>query len=120
MSFTDPQSVTISGVATSLPRTGSGPNNGTFTSADGLVQLSVSHAYGRRTRRTIRISHSKVAADPFVPSQNARYSMSTYIVTDVPLTGYTVAEAKAVVDALTGYLTATSGARVTQLLGGEN
>lgn len=46
--------------------------------------------------------------------------MSTYLVVDTPVTGYTVAEAKQIVDALTAYLTASTGARVTQLLGGEN
>jgi len=42
------------------------------------------------------------------------------MVVDVPVNGYTVAEAKAVVDALVAYLTASTGAQVTKLLGGEN
>jgi hypothetical protein len=46
--------------------------------------------------------------------------MSAYLVVDVPSTGYSVAEQKQIVDALTAYLTASSGAKVTQLLGGEN
>jgi hypothetical protein len=47
--------------------------------------------------------------------------MSTYLVVDLPAAGgYTVAEAKLIVDGLTAYLTASSGAKVTQLLGGEN
>jgi len=46
--------------------------------------------------------------------------MSAYLVVDVPVTGYTVAEAKQIVDGLTAYLTASSRAKVTQLLGGEN
>jgi hypothetical protein len=46
--------------------------------------------------------------------------MSFYVVADTPVTGYTVAEQKQVVDALVAYLTASSGAKVTQLLGGEN
>jgi hypothetical protein len=46
--------------------------------------------------------------------------MSVYLVADVPVNGYTVAEQKIVVDALVAYLTASTGARVTQLLGGEN
>jgi hypothetical protein len=46
--------------------------------------------------------------------------MSVFLNIDMPVTGFTVAEAKQIVDALTGYLTASSGARVTQLLGGEN
>lgn len=120
MSFTDPQSVTIAGSANSLPRVSSGRDAGSFRTNDGNLTLSVSSLYGRRTRRTLRLDHSKVAADPFVPAQNARYSMSAYIVVDVPTNGYTVAQQKEVVDALTAYLSASTGARVTQLLGGEN
>jgi len=120
VAFSDPQSVTISGSTISLPRTGSGVDTGTFKSNDGLVAMTVASSYGKRTRRTLKIEHSKVAPDPLISSQNVKYSMSTYIVTDTPITGYTVAEAKAVVDGLIAYLTASTGARVTQLLGGEN
>jgi hypothetical protein len=42
------------------------------------------------------------------------------MVVDTPVNGFTVAEAKGVVDALVAYLTASTGAKVTQLLGGEN
>lgn len=120
MAFADPQSVTINAVANSLPRTSSGVNAGIFTKDDGAVKLTVSHSYGKRVRRTIRIDHKKISADPLQPSTNTQYSMSTYIVADVPVTGYTNAEIKQIIDGLTGYLTASSGARVTQLLGGEN
>jgi hypothetical protein len=119
MAFADPQSITINAVATSLPRTSSGANSGTFTSNDGLIRETVSHAYGKRIRRTFRIDHSKVAADPFLSGVNTKYSMSAYIVVDVPVTGYTVTEAKQVVDGLMATLTASSGSKITQLLGGE-
>lgn len=120
MAFADPQSVTINAVANSLPRTSSGVNSGVFTKDDGNVRLSVSHQYAKRTRRTIRLDHSKIAADPLISAQNIKYSMSAYLVVDMPITGYTVAEAKQIIDGLTAYLTVSSGARVTQLLGGEN
>lgn len=120
MSYSDPQTVTVSGSPVTLPRTGSDSNGGRFTSADGNYQLSVAHSYGKRYRRTIRLTQLKTSADPFVPTQNVKSSMSSYIVVDTPLNGYTVTEAKAVVDALVAYLSASTGARVTQLLGGEN
>lgn len=119
MAFADPQSVTINAVAQSLARTGMGVDTGSFTKDDGLVKLTVGHQYGNRTRRTIRLDHAKIAADPLISAQNIRYSASVYLVVDIPKTGYTVAEAKQLVDALTAYLTASSGARATQLLGGE-
>ncbi len=120
MAFADPQSVTINAVANSLPRTSSGANTGIFTKDDGTVKLSVSSVYKSRTRRLIRLDHSKIAADPLLAGINVKASMSVYLVVDVPQTGYSITEQKQIVDALTGYLTASSGARATQLLGGEN
>lgn len=118
--FADPQSVTISGATTSLPRTAAGTGSGSFQSNDGNIGLSVANQYGNKIRRTISLTHQKVAADPLLSGANNYYNMRTYIVVETPKVGYTVAEAKAVVDALVAYLTASTGAKVTQLLGGEN
>jgi len=120
VAFADPQSVTINAVTASLPRISSGVNTGSFQKDDSTVGLVVSHQYGKRTRRQIRIDFQKVAPDVFDSSINLSYSMSAYLVVDVPPLGFSIAEQKQIVDALTGYLTASSGARVTQLLGGEN
>jgi hypothetical protein len=120
MAYTDPQTLTINSVAQTLPRTSSGQNSGIFTKDDGTVKLTVSHSYGKRMRHSIRVDFSKIAPNPLISAQNIMFSMSTYLVIDRPLTGFTVAEAKQVVDALTAYLTASSGARATQLLGGES
>jgi len=120
MALADPQIVTINAVATNLPRTGMGPSSGTFTSADGLVELAVSHQKGKRVRRVVRLDHSKVAADPLLAGVNVKASMSAYLVIDTPTTGYSTAEAKQIVDALTSYLTSSSGARVSQVLGNES
>jgi len=121
MAFSDPQTVTISAVANSLARVGSGNGTGSFLKDDGTVGLSVAHSYGKtRNRHTVRIDFAKIAADPLISAQNIRYSMSTYVVVDVPKTGFTVAEAKAIWDGFAAWLAASSGAKMTQLLGGEN
>jgi hypothetical protein len=120
MAFADPQSVTINAVAQSLPRVSSEKNSGGFRKDDTTVALSVSHSYAKRTRRVIRLDHKKIAADPLLAGTNTSYNAAVYLVVDLPQVGYTVAEAKQLVDALTAYLTASSGARATQLLGGEN
>lgn len=120
MAYADPQSVDVGAGPVSLPRTGSGLNTGSFKSNDGHTALSVASQYGKRTRRTIRLDHSKIAPDPLISSQDVLYSMSSYIVVDTPLTGFTVAEAKLVVEGLTTLLTASTGAAITKLLGGEN
>jgi len=82
--------------------------------------MTVSHSYGRRNRRALKLTGAKISADPLVPSQNIRPSMSVTLVADVPVNGYTVTEEKAIVDALVAYLTAGTGAQVTKLLGGES
>lgn len=120
MAFADPQSVTIGGTATSLPRTFFEGTEGRFTSADSATSLRVSHAYGKRTRRLIRLDNKKMSADPINPNINVPTSMSVQLVVDTPVQGYTVSEQKAIVDALVAYLTTGTGARVTQLLGGES
>lgn len=118
--FSDPQSVTISATPYTLPRVSSDVNAGSFRTNDGAISISVSHTYGKRWRRTIRITHSKYAADPLFPANNAPYSMSFYLVVDVPRVGYTVAEQKAVIDGFLANLQASTGANITKLLGGEN
>lgn len=116
----DPQTVTINAVAQTLPAIARGVNNSSYQKDDGSVKLSVSHQYGKRTRRTVRLDYSKIVADPLVPAQNQKVSMSTYLVIDQPITGLTIAEIKQVVDGLTAYLTASSGAKVTSVVGGES
>lgn len=122
MAFSDPQSVTINSVAISMPRTLSATltQPSVFTSNDGLTKLSAQSTTGKRIRRQIRIDSSKIAADPLISAQNIKYSMSCYLVFDLPPTGYTVAEAKLVSDGFLAALTASSGALVTKLLGGES
>jgi len=119
MAFADPQTVTINAIANTLPRTSSGQNAGVFTKDDATVKLGVSHTYGKRTRRTARVDHQKYAADPLISSTNVLRSMSAYIVVDVPIQGYTIAEQQQIVAGLTKWLTDTSGSNVTKLLGGE-
>lgn len=122
MAFTDPQSVTISGTAISLPRTNTGGGGSEYASADGLVKLIVNSAHGRRRRHVIRIDHSKIAQDPLVTTANQRYSMSNYLVFDMPPAGigYTNAEAEAVFNGFNALLIGSSNAAVKKLLGSES
>lgn len=119
--FSDPQSVTINAVAQSLPRVSVGSNTSTYTKDDGLVSLSVSHKVsGKRTRRVIRLDHAKIAADPLLAGVNVKATTAFYLVADIPETGYTVTEQKQIGDALVAYLSASSGANLTKILGGES
>lgn len=120
MAFADPQSVTINAVANSLPRTSSGQNSGEFRKDDSSLFLSIRHALGKRNRRSIKLTDNKVAIDPLTPTSNVPYSMSVSLVVDVPPVGYTVAQQKLVIDGFIASLTASSGANITKLLGGES
>jgi len=116
----DPQSITINAVANSLPRVSVGPNSSIYQKDTGDVKLTVSSSYGKRTRRSARLDFRKTAADPLFPAQNAPYSLSMTVIADVPTTGYTIAEQKQILDALTGWFAASSGANATKFLGGES
>jgi len=120
MSFADPQTITISGTTTSLPRTSVDKDESEYTSGDGLIKLLASHTYGKRTRRLIRVDHGKLSADPYKPSENVKVGMSVYTVFDFPPAGYTAAEGLAVWVGFNTQLTAASNAVVTKLLGGES
>lgn len=120
MAFSDPQSLTIGGTATSFPRTSSGVNAGVFTTADASYKLSISHTYGTRTRRLIRLDGTKIVSDPYSTDRNIPVGMSSYLVVDVPKLGYSVADETSHVSALLEYLTASTNAKLIQLLGGEN
>lgn len=115
--FAEPQTVTINAVAQTLPRIQSSPS-GVFRKDDGSVKLSVSHNLGKRNRSTVRLDFTKIAADPLT-AENTEFSMSTYVVVDTPIRGFTVVEQKQIVDALTAWLTASTGANVTKLMGHE-
>lgn len=120
MSFADPQSITISGTPISLPRVEVGTNRSGYLSADGLVAESASSTYGKRNRRVLRVDHSKITTDPFIPAQNVKVSMSCYMVFDLPPAGYTAAEALAVYTGFKTQFTASSDLLITKLLGGES
>lgn len=120
MAFADPQSITISAATSSLPRTVQGRTETSYQSSDGLIVLSASHQLGRRTRRVIRVDTTKVTADPFIPAQNSKVSMSNYMVFDLPPAGYTPTEALAVYTGFKSLFTASSDALIVKLLGGEH
>lgn len=119
MAFADPQSITINAVAQTLARVGMDTSVGTFRKDDQTVGLKITQTQGKRNRRAIRLDFQKVVPDVLNPDLNANVSMSVTLVVDDPILGFTLVEKQQIVDALVGYLSASSGARVTQLLGGE-
>lgn len=115
----DPQSVTVNSVAISLPTVARGVNNSIYQSADGNTKLSLADTYGKRVRRVVRMDFRKLAANQFDTTINQYYTGAVYLVVDQPLAGYTAAELKLQIDGFLAYLTASSNAKITNLLGGE-
>lgn len=90
--FTDPQSVTINAIATSLARVAQQGRSSVYESADGALKMTISHANGNRARSVVRFDRKKVGADALNPATNKQYTSSVYLVVDVPHTGFTDVE----------------------------
>lgn len=117
MALADPQSVTISGAATSLPRTGLSMEGGSFSDTTGQVLMTTSHSSGRRTRHIVKLGKSLIVADPLVPSVNQNVSYSAHIVVDMPKNGVSSADAVALANALVAWATSPN---LTKIVGGES
>jgi hypothetical protein len=113
----DPQSVTINAVATSLPRTSNGASQNVYTSADGKTMMTTKqNVSAKRYRREVRLSQSKIAADP-ISAVNAESGTSVYLVVDEPRNGvFSDTEIGYLIDALKTWL---SSANYNKVLGGE-
>jgi len=123
MALSDPQSITIGGTTSPLPRTFSEGSESAYTSGDGLWKLSVNHNLVKqgRVRHLLRFDHSKIAANPLEAGENVRVNAAVYTVFDVPPAGfYSAAEIFAIWAGYKGLLTASSDAIVTKVLGGES
>lgn len=121
MAFADPQGLTVNAVDFVLNRTQAASGNlpSIFQTADPGYKLLVQHTYGKRVRRVARVDHVKIDPDPLQPETNVPYTMSCYLVVDVPPFGFTVADQKLITLGLTNWLTVSSAANVSKLLGGE-
>lgn len=118
--FADPQTITINGVANTCNRVALGDMNATYRTADETVQLRISHKTAKnRTRRMARIDQTVVATDPLSSEQDYQ-SAGVYIVIDEPKVGFSDAQLQYIVTALTTWLTASTNANTTKLLGSES
>lgn len=115
----DPQSITISGSAVSFPRTGVSNTQSDYKSADGNVELRVVQTKSSSQVRTaVSLKRNKVAADP-ISGLNSRKSAVWSIACVAPLDGITVAELQADLLGLMSAMSASSGAMIAKVLGGE-
>jgi hypothetical protein len=120
MAFADPQSTTLNAVAISLPRTGTGPGTGEFTSADGNVLMTVRHNRGKRISSSIQLRQSKIVTDPLRPADYKPVFASVTLTVNKPLQGFSAVETLDLVNSLLANLAAGTDANKKKLLGLEN
>jgi tRNA(Ile2) C34 agmatinyltransferase TiaS len=123
MALTDPQKFKeAAGTEVTAPRVASGNFNSIYETSDGLSKLTVStqETSGNRKRHLVRIDVSKLATNPYEETKKQEISMSVYLVIDRPVAGFTVEEAKKLVEGLVGLLSASTYSLTTKVIGGES
>lgn len=118
--FADPLVITVNAIAKSLTRTGyPAPDSTAYSTADRAYRFTVAHSYGRRTRRMAKLVHDTLTANPLVSGSFVNSTVSIHTVVDAP-PGYDVTLLKQDVDGYFAMMTASSGANIAKLLGGES
>jgi hypothetical protein len=123
MALADPSKFKVeTGTEVEAPRVVSGDYNALYSTSDGLNKMTVSttKSNSSRYRHLVRIDVEKLSTNIYEESKKQAVSMSVYLVVDRPQNGYTVADAKKLVEGLVGFLSATSYSAVTKVLGGES
>lgn len=120
MALTDPQTITVNSVAQPLARTGTGLLAGSFQHADSTYFLDITHQKGKRNRHLIRLTATKISEDPLTPSNNVVVSASYLQIFDLPAQGFPNADFQDIVEAVSAWMTANSGAIITKILGFES
>jgi hypothetical protein len=117
--LSDPQSITVAGDTTSLPRVSEVGTFADYTSADGTVNLRITQNGNGSTRRaSIALRTSKIAADP-ISEVNSRKSATVSVNVSRPVDGFTVDELAAQLVGLSTLITASSAAIAKRIIAGE-
>lgn len=117
MAFTDPQTITIDGAASTLNKVELQPTSTGYSTSDEALKLRISHQSTKgRTRSMARLDKRVIAADPLTAS-NEYKSLGVYLVVDRPEYGFT---ADAIDDVVQGFKTWLSTANVTKLVSNEH
>jgi hypothetical protein len=120
VAFNDPQSVTISGSASSLPRILTGTTVGSFKSSDGVTELTLDPRGTAKRRRNVgRLYAKKNVTDPITGLVSQQGYMVS-ITIDRPLSGITDADGEALATALFTWATASTNSNLKKLIAGEN
>lgn len=123
MALTDPQKFKeVAGTEVTAPRVSTGDFKSIYETSDGLNMLTVStnETAGNRLRHLVRIDVSKLATNPYEETKKQTISMSAYVVIDRPVAGFTVTEAKKLVEGLVGLLSGSTYSLTEKVIGRES
>jgi hypothetical protein len=115
----DPQSVTISGTATSLPRIEERAETHVYSNRDAKVDLFVTQRLGKDgiNRASITLVQTVTVVDALTGL--SRYERPAVTVTLATPTGVALAPVEALYDALTTHLEASTKANLKKIQAGE-
>lgn len=117
--LSDPISVKVGGVATNFPRTSVGAESNLYTTPDGVNQVRVGGSTtSKRKRFYTSKAATKIAADPISAVQSSQTATITTSI-NVPNWGFSNVELKQMVLDHIEFLSASSGANIDKILGGE-
>jgi hypothetical protein len=121
MAFTDPQSVTIDGTASSLPRVLTGTTVGQFKSADAVLELTVDPRGTAKRRRNVgRLYKKRTVLDPLGSGLSTVVQSMVSITIDRPNSGVTDADIEKDLVGFIAWLTASTNSNMKKLIAGEN
>lgn len=116
MAFADPQSITIAGVASSLPRTSTSGSKSVYTKADQNLSLVISHQEsGSRINSLARYDQRIVAAD-VLTAENQFQTATVKVIVERPIVGFTNTQIK---DLVAGAFAALNAAAIDKIYGME-
>lgn len=117
MAFTDPQTITIDGVAHNCALIKSDGSKSIYKAADANHTITISHQASKgRVRSMARVDERVVAADPLT-AVNQYATTAVYLVVDRPEVGFSADD---IDDIVVGFKTWLSTANVTKLVGLEH
>lgn len=120
MAFSDPQTITIDGVAIPLPRITTGTRKGLFAASDDSTRIEIDPRSGTRLSTSARLYQNKVTTDPLVTTTNIVVGDMVSLTINRPKAGFTDDD---IIDQVTGFitwLTAGTNANLKKLIAGES
>lgn len=106
--FADPQSITVAGVAKSMPRISTSGLTTIYSKDDETYKMTLSHQKSNsRIRSMARVDNRAIVADPLT-SENDYETLTFYVVVDRPEVGFTSTQVNDLVAAVKTWLDATA------------